>query len=99
GDFSDGWMVTAGIVHQPIPERRLSAYAMLGTGIIRIEPQATLVQAEDRTDRVGQVGVGLRTYLTRRFMFRAEYSSYLVFTSRDENEDVDEWKAGFAFFF
>lgn len=99
GDFSDGWMVTAGIVHQPFPEWRFSPYAMLGTGIIHIEPQATLVQTEDRTDQVGQVGVGLRTYLTRRFMFRAEYSSYLVFTSRDENEDVDEWKAGFAFFF
>jgi hypothetical protein len=32
-------------------------------------------------------------------MFRAEYRSYVLFTSRDENEEIDEWKGGFAFFF
>lgn len=99
GDFSDGWLLTANLVHQPFPQWRLSPYATLGTGIIRIEPHATLVQTPDRTDQVGQVGLGLRTHLTRRFIFRAEYSHYLVFTSRDENEDIEEWKAGFAFFF
>ena len=36
--------------------------------------------------------------LTRRFLLRAEYKSYVVFTSRDENEEVEEWKVGFAFF-
>ena len=44
-------------------------------------------------------GLGLRTYLSRRFLLRAEYKSYVVFTSRDDNEEVDEWKAGFTFFF
>jgi hypothetical protein len=38
-------------------------------------------------------------YVSRRFMFRGEYNSYLTFTSRDDNEELDEWKAGFAFFF
>ena len=57
------------------------------------------MQTEDRTDQVGHVGVGLRMYVTERFMFRAEYNSYLTFTSRDDNEELDEWKAGFAFFF
>jgi hypothetical protein len=32
-------------------------------------------------------------------LLRAEYKSYVVFTSRDENEEVEEWKVGFAFFF
>lgn len=99
GDFSDGWLVTANLVHQPFPDWRLSPYATLGTGIIRIEPHATLVQTPDRTDQVGQVGIGLRTHLTRRFILRAEYSHYLVFTSRDDNEGIDAWKAGFAFYF
>ena len=30
---------------------------------------------------------------------RAEYKSHVVFTSRNDNEEVDEWKLGFAFFF
>ncbi len=99
GDFSDGWMVTANIVHQPFPKWRVSPFFTLGTGIIRIEPKATLVQTEDRTDQVAQVGFGLRTHMSRRIMLRAEYKHYVVFTSRDDNEDIDEWTAGFAFFF
>ena len=71
----------------------------LGTGVLQISPRASLVSTEDRTDQYGQVGIGLRAYLTKRFMFRAEYTGYVAFTSRDENEEVEEWKAGFAFFF
>jgi len=67
--------------------------------MIRTEPKSTLVETEDRTDQLAQVGIGVRAYLTRRFMFRTEDKSYVVFTSRDDNEEVDEWKAGFAFFF
>jgi len=77
----------------------VSPYATLGTGVLHIEPQATLVQSEDRTDQIAHVGVGLRTYLTKRFMLRTEYNSYLTFSSRDDNEELDEWLAGFAFFF
>jgi hypothetical protein len=99
GSFSDGWLVGADLQMQPFPEWRLSPFVALGTGVLRVEPKATLVQTEDRTDQVGHVGIGVRAYLTRRLLLRGEYSSYLVFTSRDDNEAIDEWKAGFAFFF
>jgi hypothetical protein len=99
GNVSDGWAGSAHIVHTFTPERRVSPFFSLGTGIIRVEPKATLAQTEDRTDQVGIVGVGLKAYVTRHFMFRAEYKSYVVFSSRNNNEDVDEWKAGFAVFF
>ena len=87
------------LVHQPFPEWRLSPYAALGTGIVHVDPKATLVSTEDRTDQVGQVGLGVRMYVSKRILFRTEYNSYLTFTSRDDNEELDEWKAGFAFFF
>jgi hypothetical protein len=99
GGFSDGWLSTIALTHQPFPEWRLSPFATLGTGVIHIAPKATLVSTEDRTDQVGQVGAGVRAYVSKRFLFRAEYNSYLTFTSRDDNEELDEWKAGFAFFF
>jgi hypothetical protein len=99
GSFSDGWLASTSVVHTFAPERRASPFFTLGTGIIHIEPKATLAQAIDRTDQVGIVGLGAKVYLTRNFMFRAEYKSYVVFSSRDDNEDVDEWKAGFAVFF
>jgi hypothetical protein len=99
GDFSDGWLVRADVVMQPFPEWRFSPYAALGTGVLTIEPKATLVQTEDRTDQVGHVGLGVRTWLTKRMLLRGEYNNYLTFTSRDDNEEIDEWTAGFAFFF
>ncbi len=99
GDFSSGWMTNVNLVHQPYPSWFVSPYFALGTGLIHIEPKATLVQAESRTDQEAHVGFGLRTYLSERFLIRAEYRSYVVFTKRDSNEEVDEWKAGFAFFF
>jgi hypothetical protein len=99
GDFSDGWMISANVVHQPFPDWRVSPFFTLGTGLIHVQPKATLVQVEDRTDQQAHVGFGVRAHLGERFMMRAEYKSYVVFTSRDENEEVDEWKAGFAVFF
>jgi hypothetical protein len=99
GDYSDGWLAGVRLVHTPFPEWRASPYLLLGTGALHVSPHASLVSTEDRTDQYGQAGVGLRAYLTRRFMMRAEYSGYVAFTSRDENEEVEEWKAGFAFFF
>jgi hypothetical protein len=99
GRFSNSYLFTGALTHTFAPEWRVSPFFTLGTGLIRVEPKATLVQPEDRTDQVGFAGVGARAYLTRRFMLRLEYKSYLVFTSRNENEEIDLWQGGFAFFF
>ncbi len=99
GNFSNGWMGSVNLTHETWPEWRISPFFTMGTGVIHTEPKSTIIQGEDRTDQVAHVGAGFRFYVTRRFIFRAEYKSYVVFTSRDENEEVEEWKAGFAFFF
>jgi len=99
GNFSNGWMASVNVVHEMWPDWRLSPLFTLGTGVLRTSPKSTIVQGEDRTDQVAHVGLGLRAYVTRRFLLRAEFKSYVVFTSRDENEEVEEWKVGFAFFF
>lgn len=99
GNFSNGWMASVNVVHETWPEWRVSPFFTLGAGYIHTEPKSTIVQGEDRSDQVGHVGAGLRLYATRRFSLRAEYKSYVVFTSREDNEEVEEWKVGFAFFF
>ena len=99
GNFSNGYMASANVVHETWPEWRFSPFFTLGTGMIHTKPKSTIIQGEDRTDPIGHVGAGFRIYVSRRFLLRAEYKSYVVFTSRDENEEVEEWKAGFAFFF
>jgi hypothetical protein len=99
GNFSNGWMASVNVVHEAWPDWRVSPFFTLGAGWIRTEPKSTIVQAEDRTDQIGHVGAGFRIYAARRFLLRAEYKSYVAFTSRNENEEVEEWKIGFAFFF
>ena len=99
GNFSNGWTASVNVVHETWPEWRVSPFFTLGAGYVHTEPKSTIVQGEDRSDQVGHVGAGVRVYATRRFALRAEYKSYVVFTSRDDNEEVEEWKVGFAFFF
>ena len=99
GNFSNGWMANVNVVHETWPDLRVSPFFTLGAGVIHTKPKSTIIQGEDRTDQLGHVGAGIRFYATRRFLLRAEYKSYVVFTSRDDNEEVEEWKLGFAFFF
>lgn len=99
GNASNGETTDLGLTHVFAPEWIASPFVMLGTGYVQIDPKATLVSPLDRSDQTAYVGAGVRVYLTRRFFVRAEYKAHVVFTSRNENEEVDEWKAGFAFFF
>lgn len=99
GNFSDNLFGSVNLSHQPFPHWRVSPYFTLGFGMIHTKPRATLVQTVDRTDEMVNVGLGARVYLTRRFFFRTEYKSYVVLTGRETNEEIDEWKAGFAVFF
>ena len=98
-DFSDSNVATLGLVSLPFPGWRFSPFFTVGTGVIQTDPKATLVQARDQTDQTGYVGAGLRVYLTRRFVFRAQYRNYVIFQSKDDNQEINEWKAGFAVFF
>jgi uncharacterized protein YgiM (DUF1202 family) len=99
GKFSNGVTADIGLTHVLAPEWRISPFLMLGTGYVHIQPKATLVAPTDRSEQTAYVGGGVRYYLTRRFFLRAEYKSHIVFTKRNQNEEVDEWKLGFAFFF
>lgn len=99
GSFSDGQIATLGLTHVFRPDWRIQPFVSIGTGLIRVQPKSTLVQAPERTDQLAYVGGGVRAYLARRFILRGEYKKYVVFTDRDENEEANEWKIGFAFFF
>lgn len=99
GRLSNSYLATAALTHVFAPEWRLSPFFTLGTGIIQVQPKATLVQPVDRTDQLAFLGLGVRAYLTRRFMLRLEYKSNVVFTSRNDNEEIDQWQGGFSFFF
>jgi hypothetical protein len=99
GTYSNGVTADLGLIHVFAPEWRWSPFVTLGVGLVRIQPKATLVQTSDRTEDTAYAGIGVRYYLTRRFFLRGEYKTHWVFTTRNQNEEEDEWKLGFAFFF
>jgi len=99
GSASSSLLVGVHLVQEPFPEWPVSPFISLGTGVIKTTPKATLALTQDRTDQYAHVGIGARMHLTKRFLLRLEYRRYVIFSSRNENEDIDEWKAGFGFFF
>jgi opacity protein-like surface antigen len=99
GNASNGYKAEAGLTHVLFPEWRLSPFVGIGTGIVYIEPRATIVLPADRTDQTAFAGAGLRFYLTRRFFVRADYRWHTIFTSRDDNQELEEWKVQIACFF
>jgi hypothetical protein len=99
GNASNGYTAQLGLNHVLFPEWRLSPFVELGTGIVIVEPRATLVLPRDRVDQTAYAGVGARFYLTRRFFVRADYRWHTIFTSRDDNQELEEWKVQIACFF
>jgi hypothetical protein len=99
GNFSNAWLATAGLSHTFVPAWRVSPFVAIGAGAIWLEPDARLVQALDRNEEVAYAALGLRGFLSDRFLLQAEYRGYVAFTNRDENEELDAWTLGFTYFF
>ena len=99
GSASSNILLGFHLVHQPFPEWPVSPYFTLGTGTIKTTPKSTIALSQDRTDQYANYGIGVRMHLTKRFLLRLDYRNYVIFTSRNDNEEIREWKAGFGFFF
>ena len=91
--------MSAGILAHPFPRWRISPFFTIGTGLVHIEPQTTIVQAEDLDDEIVHAGIGADVYITNKFSMRLEYRRNTVLTSRDKNEELNQWKAAFSVFF
>ncbi len=99
GEFSTIKLGSGMLVHQAFPHWRFSPFFTLGGGVIQTSPDTELVQAEDTEDTTFTVGGGLMIYLSHRLVARIEYNQHTILTTRDNNEEVEEWKAGFSVFF
>lgn len=99
GSFSNSKLVALNILHEPFPDKWVSPFFTLGSGVTQISPSSDIVQAEDRENSILTVGGGFLFYVSRSFLFRVEYNDHTLLTERENNEEVDEWKAGFSVFF
>ncbi len=99
GSYSSSIMANVDLLAHPFPEWRFSPYFALGTGIIQTTPKTSLVQTRDRIDNTTHAGVGLRIYLARRFIMRVDYKSLVIFSSQDDNQEINVWQIGFSAFY
>jgi hypothetical protein len=102
GNVSSSTIWKINILMQPFPEASYSPYFTIGSGSIKVKPSATLIAPKLRTNSFSQVGIGVQHYLSRRFLIRLEFNEYVVFSANndsDSNEELNEWKVGFAIFF
>jgi hypothetical protein len=102
GSVSSSLLYKLNLLMQPFPEWEYSPFFTLGVGQINVKPNATLINPADKDNQLSQIGIGFRKFLSRRFVVRAEYNEYIIYSAsnaKDENEDIGEWKLGFAVFF
>ncbi|KPJ95036.1 MAG: hypothetical protein AMJ55_04945 [Gammaproteobacteria bacterium SG8_15] len=102
GNVSSTLYLKGSLLASPFPDWRFSPYFSIGTGVMEIEPTATLIQPETTTHQFSAIGIGIRTHISQRFIFRVEYNDYVIYSAsndKDDNEEVGEWKIGFAVFF
>lgn len=99
GSFSNSQFASLGFINQPFPNWKVSPYFTLAAGKIQTNPNATIVQTEDRNDNYLLMGAGAYYYFTHRILLRFEYNNYTILPSRDENENIDEWRLGISTFF
>lgn len=102
GNVSSSNLFKLNVLMQPFPQWKYSPFFTLGIGSIQVKPNATLIEPADKSNQLGQIGLGFKTYLSRRFILRFEANDYVIFSAsndNDKNEDLSEWKLGFAIFF
>lgn len=99
GEFSDSEYLTGNLIFLPYPRWWISPYLAIGAGTLKTFPSATLVETEDREDSIMQAGIGTYVHITGRLFLRAEITNHYILTSRNTNEEVNEWKVGLNVFF
>jgi hypothetical protein len=99
GTFSgtDFWHVN--LLVEPWSDRRLSPFFAVGAGRFRNVPNASLVSAITTDAKLSNASIGLRFYLTDRFIVRTDYSIYTAFVEDTRSIEYRAATFGLSFFF
>jgi hypothetical protein len=99
GLFSGSSFWHVDLVAEPWSDRRLSPFFAIGVGRFKNVPNASLVGAIDTTANLANASLGVRYYLTERFVLRADYSLYTAFVGDTRSQEFRAFTAGLSFFF
>lgn len=99
GTFSGTDFWHASLLAEPWSDQRLSPFLGIGVGRFNNFPNQTLVGAADTNANLANATLGVRWYLTERFVLRADWSLYTAFVSDQRSQEFRAVTAGISFFF
>ncbi len=83
----------------PFPNRKFSPFFSLGAGRMFINTNTTVIANADKTNDTAFSSIGLRNYLGSQFMLQFEYLRNTLFTTDNDNREIDEWLIAVKVFF
>ena len=98
GDFSDTNMASVSLVHHLFPYKSWTTFMLVGFGRVYTKAHGSLVDSESSEEDSAHAGIGVRYYLASRFFMRIDYRNRVVFTERNNNDEVKEWTIAFGAF-
>jgi hypothetical protein len=99
GVFSGTNLWHINMMAEPWSDRRFSPFVGIGVGKFTNYPNLSLVAATTTNAKLVNAVIGVRYYLTERFVLRADYSLYTVFVNDAQTNEYRAWTAGVSFFF
>ena len=99
GVFSGTDMWYGNLLAEPWSDQRLSPFLGIGIGRFRNFPNQSLVGATDTDANLANATVGVRWYLSERFVLRADYTLHTAFVSDQRSQEFRAVSAGLSFFF
>jgi len=99
GSLTSTKLLDISLVSSPFPDWKMSPFFVMGTGLINTQAKSNALVVDELNETTVNAGFGVKWYLTRRFVFRADLREYIGFLGQDFNGEFIEWKLGFSFFF
>jgi hypothetical protein len=99
GTVDNRYITTLGLRHTFIPEWKwFSPTAGIGGGYQYVQDKVPPAPLQ-KSNEMAYVSLGARGFITRRFLWRADWRHYVVFNNLNVYKDQEEWKFGLAVFF
>ena len=84
---------------EPWSDRRLSPFVGIGFGKFKNFPNLSLVGATPTDANLANASIGVRYYITDRFVARIDYSIYTAFVADTKSTEYRAITGGLSFFF
>jgi hypothetical protein len=99
GTYSGSSVTHLNLVSEPFSDLRLAPFAGIGLGKFQNVPRVTLISARRTDADMANATIGVRYYITERFVARADYTTVVAFIEDNRTDEYRIRTLGLSFFF